>query len=455
MTLFNNLFNDKEFFKSILKIAVPLVVQQLIISSLSFIDMLMIGQLGDTAVAGVGLGNQIFFLLQVLTFGVGSGASVFAAQFWGKGDRGNIRKTLGMALILTFIAGFVFTLASILFPEQILGIYSKDTAVVAVGAEYLGMLAFSFIFISTSFSYTAILRSCENVKLPFVISVIALGLKTLINYLLIFGNLGFPRMGVRGAGIATLIAMALELFCLVYFSNSLKTPAAGSIKEIFSIDLDFLKRFLKTSFPVIMSEAMWSLGMTTYNVVYARISTEAIAAINISVSLEDLGFVAFIGIANACAIMIGNRIGAGEEEKAYIYGKRFVILGISGALIIGVIIFLVSGTVVSLYNISDLARSYARTILKIYSFTLWVRVSTIILFVGILRSGGDTRYAFLLDLCAVWLIGVPLAFIGAFVLHLPVYFVYLLVFSEEAFKFVIVLKRFASKKWIHNLVQNI
>ena len=453
--LVTNLFNDKEFFKSILKIAVPLVVQQLIISSLSFIDMLMIGQLGDTAVAGVGLGNQIFFLLQVLTFGVGSGASVFAAQFWGKGDRQNIRQTLGIALILTFIAGLLFTAATLLFPKEILGIYSKDTSVVAVGAEYLGILATSFIFISTSFSYTAILRSCENVKLPFIISIIALGLKTFINYLLIFGNLGFPEMGVRGAGIGTLIAMVLQLFCLVYFSNRLKTPAAGSLKELFSINSEFFKRFLRTSFPVIMSEAMWSLGMTTYNVVYARISTEAIAAINISISLEDLGFVAFIGIANACAIMIGNRIGAGEEEKAYIYGKRFIILGISGALVIGVIIFLVSGKVVSLYNISDLARSYAHTILRIYSFTLWVRVSTIILFVGILRSGGDTRYAFLLDLCAVWLIGVPLAFIGAFVLKLPVYFVYLLVFSEEAFKFVIVLKRFASKKWIHNLVQNI
>ena len=262
-------------------------------------------------------------------------------------------------------------------------------------------------------------------------------------------------MGVRGAGIGTLIAMVLQLFCLVYFSNRQKTPAAGSLKELFSINPDFFKRFLVTSFPVIMSEAMWSLGMTTYNVVYARISTEAIAAINISISLEDLGFVAFIGIANACAIIIGNRIGAGEEEKAYIYGKRFIILGISGALVIGVIIFLVSGEVVLLYNISDLARSYAHTILRIYSFTLWVRVSTIILFVGILRSGGDTRYAFLLDLCAVWLIGVPLAFIGAFVLQLPVYFVYLLVFSEEAFKFVIVLKRFSTKKWIHNLVQNI
>jgi len=193
------------------------------------------------------------------------------------------------------------------------------------------------------------------------------------------------------------------------------------------------------------------MGITTYNGVYAHIGTDAIAAININGTIENMSFVIFIGLANSCAIMIGNQIGAGREDLAYEYGKRFMILGISSAMAIGALVILLRPLVLSLYNIQAESYQFAYTILLIYGLTLWIRVSNLIIFIGLLRSGGDTRFALVLEMCSIWLIGVPSAFIGAFVLDWPVFGVYALVLSEEIFKLIFVLPRVKSKKWINNL----
>jgi putative MATE family efflux protein len=448
-----SLFRDSTYFKTLMRIAVPIASQHFITSSLNAVDVIMIGQLGETAVAAVGLANQVFFLLILLLFGISSGAAMFTAQFWGKEDLESIHKVLGIGLMLGIASSLLFSFAALVFPEFILSIYSKDPAVIALGSTYLRRVALSYVFTSITFSYASVLRSTENVKLPMFVSIVALSINTVLNYLLIFGNFGFPKMGVEGAAIATLIARSLECVTLLTLTYRLRTPVAARLSQLLGFNRDFILRYLKIALPVMFNEMMWSLGITVYNIVYARIGTESIAAVNISATIENMAFVLFIGISNAAAIMIGKRIGANEEDKAFIYGRRTLILGMVGAVLVGLIILVGKDAILSLYQISETARLYASMILTITSFVLWIRVSNMIMIVGIFRSGGDTRFSFILDVGSVWLVGVPFALIGAFVFHLPVYGVVLMIMAEEVVKMLIGFWRFSSRKWINNLTQ--
>jgi putative MATE family efflux protein len=363
-----SLFRDSTYFKTLLRIAVPIASQHFITSSLNAVDVIMIGQLGETAVAAVGLANQVFFLLILLLFGISSGAAMFTAQFWGKEDIESIHKVLGIGLMLGIASSLLFSFAALVFPEFILSIYSKDPAVVALGSTYLRRVALSYVFTSITFSFASVLRSTENVKLPMFVSIVALSINTVLNYLLIFGNFGFPKMGVEGAAIATLIARSLECVTLLTLTYRLRTPVAARLNELLGFNRDFILRYLKIALPVMFNEMMWSLGITVYNIVYARIGTESIAAVNISATIENMAFVLFIGISNAAAIMIGKRIGANEEDKAFIYGRRTLILGMAGAVLVGLIILVGKDAILSLYQISETSRLYASLILTITSF---------------------------------------------------------------------------------------
>lgn len=454
--MLKNFLGDKVYFSALVKIGLPIIIQQFIMSSLNMVDVIMIGQLGETYIAAVGLANQIFFLLGLLLFGISSGAAIFSAQYWGKRDIPNIHKVLGVCVTSGVVAGLFFSIIALVFPEPTLGIYTKDAEVIAIGSEYLRIVGFCYIAITITFSYSAILRSTENVKLPMTVSIIALSLNTFINYLLIFGNLGFPEMGVRGAAIATLVSRTFECTTLLLLTYLKKTPAAAKIQDLLGfVNRPFLKRYFKTTLPVIFNEVTWSLGITTYNIVYARISTEAIAAVNIAITIESMAFVVFSGLGHASAIMIGKKIGSNETDRAYQYAWRSLILAIIGAVILGGIIIAGAREMLTLYNISELSRGFARNILIVGGLLLWLRASNMTIMIGVLRSGGDTRFALFTELFTIWAIGVPLAFLGAFVFHLPVYWVYLLVSVEELVKFIASFKRLKSKKWIKNLVQTV
>jgi putative MATE family efflux protein len=443
-------FQDKRFFSAFLSIAIPITIQQFVSAFTSMMDVLMVGQLGEVAIASLGLANQVFFLLTILIFGINSGIAIFAAQYWGKGDIRNLRRVMGIGLTLCLAVACVYSVAAIFFPKFVIGLYTNDQAVIELGSQYLRTVGYSYVFTAISLAFASILRSSQSVRLPMFATIIALSLKLFFNYLLIFGNLGFPEMGVNGAALGTLLARAIECVLIVYLAYHYRTAAAARIHEL-KYSFEFFKRVLTTSLPAAINEFFWSLGITTYNAVYAHIGTDAIAAININGTIENMSFVVFIGLSNSCAIMIGNEIGAGREELAYDYGKRFLILGISSAVLIGGLVILLRPFILSLYNIEAESYRFAYTILLIYGATMWIRVSNLIIFIGLLRSGGDTRFALLLEMCSIWLIGVPCAFIGGFVLNWPVFGVYALVLSEEIFKLAVVIPRVRSKKWINNL----
>ena len=443
---------DKIFMRSMLSLAIPVAFQQFITASLNMVDVVMVGQLGEASIAALGLANQVFFLLVLFLFGVTSGMAIFTAQFWGKGDEESIRKVLGICLMVAMSVGTLFTLAATLIPETVLSFYTEDPEVIAIGSSYLRIVGFSYIFMAITTSYFAVLRSITLVGITVIVSVIAIVLKTILGYLLIFGIGPFPTLGVRGAAFGTAFGWIFQCLLILFLVYRLKTPLATNPLSFFRFERTFLGDVLKTAMPAAANEVFWSVGITVYNAVYAHIGTDAIASVQISATVEEIAFVFFIGLGNACAIMIGNKIGEGEKGIAFEYGRRYTILTVLVALFAGLIILSLRGPVVNLYEISELAAANARRLMLIFASTAWLRSINFILFVGALRAGGDTRFAMFMELFSIWAIGVPAALIGGFVLRLPVTGVYMMVLLEELVKAFIITRRYLSRKWIHDLV---
>ncbi|HMX18390.1 MAG TPA: MATE family efflux transporter [Anaerolineales bacterium] len=445
------LYSDREYFNNVFKIALPIIFQQFVYALLNMLGVVFVGQKGDTAVAAVGLAGQIAFLLNLVHFGIISGAAMFTAQFWGRQDIPNLKRVLGLCLMFAISASAVFFAISQFIPEWFLGIYSKDPEVIAMGAEYVRTFSWTFLFMAVSASYVFVMRSTGSVKLPTYVSVGVLSLNTLLSYVLIFGYFGMPEMGVQGAAVAAVIARALECVILLYVIYAYKFPVAASIKELTDFDLAFTARVIKPMLPVMLNELFWSLGITTYNAIYGRMGTEALATVNIVSPIEQIAFVVFVGLANATSVLVGNRIGAGKDDEAYLYGGRSIGLGIAGGVLLGLLLQIFKVPALSLFNVSSEVLQNASVMVNIVSIFLWVRVNNMTIVVGILRAGGDTRFSLFLDGIIIWLVGVPFAALGAFYFHLPVYFVYLCVMSEEVTKWILGIFRWRSRKWIHNL----
>lgn len=443
---------DRSFLREVLTIALPISFQQLINASLNMIDVVMVGQLGEASIAALGLANQVFFVLIIILFGATSGMAIFTAQFWGKQELDPIRKVLGMSILFTSGIALLFTFAAVLIPETILGFYTKDAEVIRIGSSYLRIVGFTYVPVALATSYIAVLRSIHLVRITVIATTVALVFKTILGYLLIFGVGGLPALGVRGAAIGTASGWTLELVLLLVLIYAQRTPLAVNPLTYFSFGFSFFGRVLKTASPAVANEMFWSLGITTYNAVYAHIGTDAIAAINVNATVEELVFVAFVGIGNACAVLVGNRIGAQKQEEAYQTVKRIATLGVLFAWAVGILVILSRGLVVRLYDLSPSGENNVRMLMLMMAGTIWIRMFNFITFIGALRAGGDTRFALVMEICSIWLIGVPAAYLGGFVFHLPVYYVYLMVMIEEAAKSFVSAWRFRSRKWMHDLV---
>ncbi|MBN2117576.1 MAG: MATE family efflux transporter [Anaerolineales bacterium] len=450
-----NFYKDPDYFRNLLKIALPIMLQQLMFSLLNMLGGIFVGQKGDAAVAAVGFAGQIAFLLNLIHFGIVSGASMFTAQFWGKRDIPNLRRVLGLCLALTVSASLIFfTLAQVL-PSQLLGIYSNDPVVIELGAKYIRTFSWTFLFFAVTFSYAVVMRSTGNVILPTGVSVGALLISIVLSYSLIFGKFGLPELGIQGAAVAAVIARFLECVTLLIIIYTHGSPVAASFRELTGLDRAFFARVMKPMLPVILNELFWSLGVTAYQIIYGQMGTQSYAAIKIVSDIEQIAFAVFIGISNATAVLVGNHIGAGREDEAYRYAGRSLGLGVLGGILLGIILQLVKVPVLSLYKVSPEVIRDAGNIFIVIAFFLWVRVNNMTIVVGTLRAGGDTVFSMFLDGFIIWIVGVPMAYLGAFVWHLPVYFVYLCAMSEEVTKWVLGIRRYRSRKWINNLTMHV
>ncbi|OHD17053.1 MAG: hypothetical protein A2086_06120 [Spirochaetes bacterium GWD1_27_9] len=444
-------FSDKEFYKTMFNIAIPISIQNVISSSLNMVDTIMIGSLGATCVASVGIANRLFFILILLLFGISTGATVFTSQYWGKKDIPNIRKVLGMALSSSLFVGFIMMVVMLTIPHLVMSIFTKDSEIIKYGSLFLKINSISFVFTSITFTYAFICRSTGNTKLPMFITIFCLGINTLLNYCLIFGNFGFPQMGVAGAAISTNIARFFECFFLILLIYLNNYPAAAKIREM-RFDFSFFKNFLKTTMPIISNEFFWVIGITIYSIIYARMGTNEIAAISIISPIESIAIGIFFGLANACSIMLGNQLGINNNSKADKYAKRFIRLGLVFSIFFGILLIIFADKILSFYKVDKVIIDLSKNILIILCIFLWIKIFNMITIVGILRSGGDVKFSLFMDTGAVWVFGVPLVFIAAFILKLPLPLVYLLSMFEEVVKGCLGIFRIYSKKWIKNLV---
>ncbi|MDW7657483.1 MAG: MATE family efflux transporter [Bacillota bacterium] len=442
---------DRTFYRSLIAIAAPVALQNLIASSLNMVDTIMIGQLGESQIASVGLANQVTFLLHLFLFGISSGSAIFTAQYWGSRDIANIKRILGLGLLSGIAIAGIFATVGLFIPQFVLGLFSEDPVVVEMGGTYLSIVAFSFVLMAVSFTYASVLRSTGKARLPMYISAFALVMNTALNYVLILGKLGLPALGVRGAAIATLIARLAEVLLILGIVYGRRFMLAARPAELFDLSAVYVRRFMRTTIPVVLNESLWAVGVTLYIVVYARMGTDVVASINIASTVERLAMVLFFGIANATAVMLGNLIGAGELDRAYRYSLRIILFGPLIGVFSGSVLILSAPWILSFYQVSSSVMQASRGILLIYGLVMPARVFNIINIVGILRSGGDTRFTLMLDTVGVWLIGVPLAFIGGLVWGLPVQQVVILIIVEEFFKVILGLRRLRSKKWINRL----
>lgn len=440
------------FYKTMLAIAIPIALQNLIASGVNALDTLMISTLKEAAVSGVGFANKIFFFFALICFGINTGSATFLSQFWGKRDMQSIRKVLGLCMTLCASVGLVFSIVGFLFPKQLIGLFSDDPEVILLGGNYLRAVIPTYLLSAVNFAMAIGFRTTGSPKTPLYASIVGFSINVVGNYLLIFGKFGFPELGIVGAGYATSVARLCEFAVLFYASKRYDGPMNAKFRSFFRIDRDFVGQYVKITAPVIVNETFWSLGQVLYTKAYALLGTDAAASIQIMFTIVDLFLVFSRGMANAATIMIGNEIGRENSEKAYDYGIRFIkMTAIFGALM-GLVLALGSGVIVSIFrSLQPSVRETARQLLVFNGLTCFIRTVNATVVVGLLRGGGDTKFCMFLETGTIWLIGVPLAFFGAGVLNLPILLVFALVSLEELAKAIFGLLRIRSKKWIRNV----
>ncbi|AEF85906.1 MATE efflux family protein [Treponema primitia ZAS-2] len=446
-----DLFKDKQFYKSLFVISAPIMLQNLVNAFVNMVDTVMIGRLGATEIAAVGLGNQVFFVFSLMLFGICSGGAIFIAQFWGKQDISGIRKNTGLCLILNSAVAIIFTVAVLVDPHRIVGIYSRDPAVVEAGAKYLRTLAPSFIPFGVSFVFIITLRSVEKVRLAMVTTVIALLINVVLNYFFIFGVGPIPAMGVTGAAIATVIARIAEMIILVSVSYAKRYAPAGTLRELTSFSAGFIARFFRITAPVIINETLWSLGITVQNIILGRTHTDAIAAFNITNTFSQLTWVIFMGLGNGVAVLIGKKIGEGKDTAARDYADRITIFAPLTAIAAVFILLPLSRLLPLIFNVNPQVLAHTRAMFVILCCAYPFRAFNMSMVVGICRAGGDTVFCAIYDLIFMWLITLPLAAAASFLFHAPVWLIYLCLCSEEVFKMLLGFWRLKSGRWLHNV----
>lgn len=450
---FTEIFKDKHFMSTLLAIAVPISFQTLVQSSLSMIDQMMIGQFGESAIAGVGLGGTISFILMIALGGVVTGGSIFMAQFWGAKNYGQMKKTMATTLRLGLFISMVISLIAGLFPKTALRFFTEDQTVIAAGSGYLRIVALSYAPMFLIMNFSALLRNTGMVKTPMVTGIMAVILNTGLNYLLIFGMLGMPKFGIAGAAIATVASRLFEALLLMAICYKKGHNAFPRFKDLLDFDPEFSKLFLLTVYPVLLNEFFWVLGDSMYSVIYGHMGTAEMAAMTMTFPIQGLFIGLFTGISGAAGIMLGNELGRGDENRAVTYANRFLWLTLGGAVFASLTIVSLAGFYVRAYHVTPAVSQLANQLLYVFAAVIWVKVTNMVVGNGVLRSGGETKFTFIVDMLGLWGIGVPLGFAAAFYFELSVTWVYLLIAIEEFIRLGLCLLRVRSKKWARNINQ--
>lgn len=446
-------YKEDEFYRLLFTIAIPIIIQNFLSSSLNMVDNLMIGRLGEDAIAAVGQANQLFFLFNLMIFGLNSGGAIFFSQYHGNHDERSMTRFIGITLALGGIIALLFSVVAIFFPQVIMGLYTEDPLVLTQSTVYLRIVGFSYLISSFSFTMVFALRSTGQAFVPMLSSIIGLGSNTVLNFLLINGYLGFPRLEVRGAAIATLVARIIEFSILLYMVwGRKKLIRETPFQELLRFRKADVRRFLSVASPVIINETFWSLGIMTYNFAIAQIGVSAFAALQITNTIAHLFLVFAFGVCNAASIIIGNQIGKDRLDLVKEYTARIIriILLLGGIMTLALLLF--KGPILGLYKLEGSTHETTNYLLTMTAFIIPVRFMNILYIVGIFRGGGDTKYSLMAETLSLWGVGVPLVAVSALVLGMPVEVVFTLSLSEELVKLVICTPRYRSMKWIRKVI---
>jgi len=444
---------DKVFWKVTIALALPIAFQNMLTSSFALVDTLMVSMLGDISLAAAGMAGQWSWLLNIFLFGVCSGASIFISQYFGVDDRRGIHRTAGIAIASGLVLGAIFMAAACLFPNTVMRIFGKEEAVIAEGASYLRIAGFSYFAVVINSVWSAVLRSTAQVKLPMYVSLITTVENAVLNYFFIFGGFGWNGLGIEGAALATVISSWTGAILLLVFSMRKGNILYAPLKELFHFTKSGIVLFYKKALPVMANESMWGLGTFCYNAIFGALGYENYEAVTIIRTFESIAFAFFVGLCNACCIMVGKSVGLGKINRAWQDALRFAVIVPALSAVVGWIIVLFRSPLVSIFNLSGNISSevigMAQILLTIYALEVPLRNVPYTTIVGVFRSGGDATTGVIFDLSCLWGIALPATLIAAFALKLPFPVVFACMYLfDDGIKSVLCIRHFRKAKWI-------
>ena len=437
---------DKDFYKLVAKIAIPIALQGLITTGVNMMDTIMIGVVGETQLSAVSLANQFISIFHIFCMGIGMGASVLVARYYGMKDNASLKKTITIMLRLCLGMATLFCVATILMPRQIMQIYTVEEDIITYGIEYLRYSIVSYYFLGLSLTCTIVLRNVGQVRMPLYTSIGAFFVNVGANYIFIFGKLGMPEMGVAGAAVGTLIARIFE-FVVICGYLFVRDKAIGyRIHELFKPVGSLWKEYIRISIPVLISDGILALGNNSVAMVIGRLGESFVAANAVTAVAQQLSSVMIQGFSQAGAIVTGYTLGEGDRDKAYRQGYAFLGIGLIFGLIAAGIIMGISGPLLLAYNLSQETQSIANELMWSISIIIVFQATNSIMTKGVLRGGGDTKMLMLADNIFLWIASVPLGILAGLVFHLPAFWIYFALKIDQVLKAVWCVIRLRSEK---------
>ncbi len=449
-----NLFvKDKKFYSTICLIAFPVVFQNLITSGVNLMDTLMLTECGELQLSASSLANQFISMFQFMCMGMGYGAAVLTAQFWGANDPLSIRKVTTLMLRVCVTLSLLFSFVTMAFPDKIMSIYTPDEEIIYQGVRYMRISGFTYLLHGLTLTLTAILRSVKEVRLPLITSIIAFFVNLFFNWMLIFGNLGAPRMEIEGAALGTLIARIVECGIIFVYFICLEKRIRYRLSDFFRSSSEYLRDYIRYCIPVLISDTLLGLGNNIISVIMGHIGASFVSAFAIVSQLTRMTTVLTQGVSNSASVITGNTLGEGNKKKAYEQGITFLTLAVILGIVVSIIIYLISPLVVYGCNLSEEAGRIAQQLL--YSINITIVFSSVnsILTKGILRGGGDTRFLMVADILFLWLASVPLGYLTGLVWKCSAFVVYMALHIDWIIKAIWCSLRLIQGKWVNNAVK--
>lgn len=447
------LVSDKGFYKTLAKLTLPIALQNLIGLGMNLSDTIMLGSLGEKQISASALANQPFFIFTLFIFGLCSGACVLSSQYWGKSDTETINKIMALAIKVSAFCSICFSFAVLVFPAFIMSLYTPDKEVITYGAQYLRIIGFSYMIFSVSTTYLYILRSVEKVRLPLLISLTSFVLNVILNWILIYGKFGAPAMGIRGSATATVCARVLELTMVLAYAFILNKTIQLRLRYFLKTDVQLLRDFLRYSWPVVASETLFSVGISLQAVIIGHMGSQVVAANSIAGVVRGLGMVTVMGMANASAILVGKQIGEGNQDKVRESAKTILLLSMVLGIVAALLLLGVKNVMVDFYGVDVMTKTYARQIIVVYAAMLMFQSFNTVNIIGILRGGGDTRFAMVLDVFTLWVFVLPVGALAGLYFKVPIPLVFLLLTCDQVVKFIAGIWRFRTGKWLHHVTR--